>query len=198
MAVNSNTRAVIGGSGVTVIRWSYPGQQSEVIGFARSVTVTAPKAVAPEVPVQPIDRIRPIEVVAAYAQSYGTISLTLTQIYRQDAWQRLAGLSLAQDFTDVSREIAGQTNPHGVVIERWMTPPVPLSGINANNTLNSYSEAFFQCVLTDIGDDVPVDVTTMLLDKVLTFAYAYSIKRYVNSGKQLHKSAPIVNTGEIG
>jgi len=74
--INATNRPAIGGSGVTVMKFG-----GDVVAFCNGVTVTWPSAVAEAVPVQPMDAIRPLEIVTARAIGAGTIALTLTNLY---------------------------------------------------------------------------------------------------------------------
>jgi len=173
------TRPAIGGSGVTVMRWhpyNTVGKKNVPVGgggdakphliaFCRVVSITEPPAVAPPTAVQPLNEIRPTEIVTAGAQTNGTIDLTLYQLYNQQVWQRLAGLGNTTDITDVLRTIDQWGH---LVITRYVQPPVPIGG---TYPATAYQWDYQGCKLASIGDDMPIDVTTMVLEKDLTFWY---------------------------
>jgi len=157
-------RAAIGGGGVTVMKWD-----TNIIGFCTVVQVTYPSAVATEVPVQPLDAIRPLEIVTSKAISGGTIQLTLTTLYNQNIWDRLAGLAGAIDLADIFKYIQdhyyGAGKPGELVIHRVIYPAV--------GKKDSYIESFHGCVVTQVADGLSITKETMLMDRQLTLAYTH-------------------------
>ena len=174
VTASSNWRPYVGGSATTTFRWAFPGQTAQVIAFASQVQVTEPPPVADPQVIHPLDKKRPVEIVTAGAQTNGTITLTLTQLYNESVWQRLAGLANSQDITDITRTIAGQNG--GLQIVRRIEPLVP------NHP--AYEETYFNCVIQSVGDDMPVTIETMSVTKDLTLWFTHSIKGFVNGGSQ--------------
>lgn len=160
------------------MRWE-PGQnagsnlQPAIIAFCRVLSVTEPQPVAPPTVVQPLDQIRPVEIVTAGAQGNGTITITLTQLYNQQIWQRLAGLNDSMDLVDILRTMSGWGD---VNIVKYVNPPVP--------NHKPYTQTYIGCKLATIGDDQPIDITTAVVEKDLTFWYKHYLFSPIASGQK--------------
>lgn len=177
----STFRPAVYGSGITVLTWAWQGKNEQVIAFAQDVTVRVPQPVSTPVAVQPLNQMRPVEIVTAQAQGHGEIDVNLTQLYNYEAWQRLAGLANSQDIADICRTVAGQSG--GIMIKRLVTPPLP--------NFSPYYDLFYNCQVASIGDDQLVDVTTMIVNKMITFWYTHYTKSYINGGKQQYDTPTV-------
>lgn len=168
-------RAQVGGSALAVLKWGFPGEKQQTIAFAREFTNRPPHPVAEKQAVQPLDQVRPIEVVTAYAQGHGELDIVLYQLYNFEVWQRLKGIANSQDFVDIARSVVSQNA--GISVIRYVTPPVP------NHA--PYQEQYFNCVVADYSDDQPINIATMLIERTLTLAYTHAKKDYINNNSFL-------------
>ena len=177
-----NQRVRVGGSGFTVFHWNPGGGESDkVIGFAREVRVAGVQPVAPPSVIQPLNMAQPAEIVTPGAHTNGTLTLVLTDLYNQAVWQRLAGLTGAQDVVDIMRIIASRGQ--GVKITKWVKPPSGLANEGFDPTPgNGYAETFFDCVIARVGDDEIINIATMEVEKEVEVWYTYSKKLWINGG----------------
>ena len=152
--------------GFTVFHW-----QNAVIGYADQVQVTAVAPVTEAVAVQPMNALRPLEIATPRAHGHGTIILTLTELYNQAVWQRLAGLSKSNDIIDIMEFMAGLDD--GVKITRYVEPP---SGAG-----DTYNETYYNCMIVRATDDESIRIDTMLLNKELEVWYTYSKKNWIDA-----------------
>jgi len=161
-----NQRVRVVGSGFTVFHWNFPGSGNTVIAFAKEVSVSSVQPVGTGFEViQPLNSTRPIEIITPGAHGAGQLTLTLTELYNKKVWQRLAGLTGANNIIDIMRIIA--ENGEGVKITRTIKPP---SGIGGANQITTYHD----CVVTQMGDDETVGIETMSVNKVMTVMYTYA------------------------
>jgi len=153
-------RPAIGGAGVTVMQFG-----GEVIAFCNGVTVTWPSAVAEAVAVQPMDAIRPLEIVTARAIGMGTISLTLTNLYNQQIWDRLGGGKIAggDDLADIFQQVELEYGGGGLTVQRVIQPPVKNGKI--------YIESFQGCVITNVADGQSITSASMLVDRTISISF---------------------------
>ena len=161
--INANTRPAIGGGGVTVMKWD-----GQIVGFCNGVVVTYPTAVSPEVTVQPLDAVRPVEIITSVAIGGGTIAFTLTSLYNQQIWDRLVNIAGTNDLADIFqivREVYQTGKGNGFTVQRIIYPPV-------GNSAPAYSEEFLGCVVTQVADGLTINTQTMLMDKQMTVAFA--------------------------
>lgn len=167
-------RVRVGGSGFTVFQWK-DNSGTHLIGYAENVTVTPVQPVAQPVPIQPLNAQRPLEIITPGAHSYGTIQLTLTELYDEAIWQRMAILANSQDIVDIMRTLAAQQN--GVTVTKTVRPGHLPTG------QGHYSETFFGIVVASVEDNgEALDVTTMALPKNMTLWYTHSKKSWINGG----------------
>ena len=166
-------RVRVPGSGFTVFTWN-DGNGDQIIAFAQQIEVAGVTPVAPAQAIQPLNATNPVEIVTPGAHTYGVITLTLTELYNQSVWQRLAGLANSQNVVQIMQTIAA--NNKGVTISRVINPPAGIS------TQGSYLESYYNCVITDVADNEQIDITTMVLNKVITVWYTSSFKSWITGG----------------
>lgn len=157
--IDTGYRPAIGGAGVTVMKFD-----NDIVAFCNGVTVTWPSAVAEAVPVQPMDAIRPLEIVTARAIGMGTISLTLTNLYNTQIWDRLGGGKIAggDDLADIFQQVQ-LTYPGGFTVQRVIQPPVKNGQI--------YIESFQGCVITNVADGQAITSASMLVDRTISISF---------------------------
>lgn len=163
------------GSGRTVFHWD-DGAGERIIAFANQVQTFGVTPVADPQVIHPMNATRPVEIVTPMAHTNGRIVLTLTELYNQAVWQRLASLTNANDIVDIMTTIAAMNN--GIKISRYVTPPTGVGG-------SPYLETFHECVVTRIQDDETITVETMTVDKEVELWYTYNIKHYINSPRDV-------------
>lgn len=151
--------------GFTVFHWN-SGSGNEVIAFADEVRVAAVTPVAPAQVIQPLNYLRPAEIVTPRAHTNGVITLVLTELYNEAVWQRLAGLSNSRDIIDIMEYVAGLDN--GIRVTKFVRTP---KGAD-------YYETFHNCVVTRVQDDEAIRIDTMVLNKEIELWYTHSIKNY--------------------
>ncbi len=152
------------GGGFTVFHW-----QNAVIGYADQVQVTSVPPVTGAVAVQPMNALRPLEIAVPRAHGHGTIVLTLTELYNQAIWQRLAGLSKSNDIIDIMEYMAGLDD--GVKVTRYIEPPRG----------ETYSETYFNCMIVRADDNETIRIDSMIQNKELEVWYTYSKKNWIDA-----------------
>jgi hypothetical protein len=152
----------VAGSGFT---WfNYHGT---VVGFAQAITISSPAPVADAVAVHPLNYRRPVEIVTPRAIGAGTLTVTGYEVWNASVWHRLAGLKDAIDLADVFQVMWNSGNSDlqaNVVID-----PPPGKGSGGAK----YFRTYHGIKITNINDDEQIDITTMLLQKTITFMYTY-------------------------
>jgi hypothetical protein len=167
-------RTRVPGSGFTVMTW-----QGKVIGMIERLQVQAVRPVADAEPIQPINAIRPIEIVTAGAHGPGTLILSITELYGQSIWQQFPELAQSQDIADVMRTVAALDPNNGIKVQRVIVPPF--------TPTRQYVETYFNCVVTDLPDSETVDVTTVRIEKDITVMYTHSSKSWINGGRRANQ-----------
>ena len=165
--------ARVGGSGFTWFNF-----KGTVVGFAQAIGYTSPTPVAEPQPIQPLNYRRPAEIVVPRAIGPGTITVTMFELWNKPVWARLAGMEDAVDLADVFESIwrdpAADVQAH-VVID------VPRKR-GGGTREGKHFKTFHQVVLTDIRDDETIDITTMSMQKPVTFQYAWQSDTRIGGG----------------
>lgn len=154
------------GGGYTVFHWG-----NTVIAWAQSVQVTPVRAIVEATPVQPMNALRPLEIVTPRASTYGTIILTKLELWNKSVWQDLSGLANSNDIIDIFEYVAGLNNP--ITVTKYIRTP--------NNIGNDRYEQFFNVVVADIDDGETIDITTLTIPKTITLWYTHSTKSWINA-----------------
>ncbi len=180
----AGTRKVRVVGGYTVFHWSVDGggeEPQEVIGFADTVRVASVTPVAPAQSIQPLNALRPAEIITSRAHTYGTITLVLTELYNYAVWQRLAGLSGSRDIIDIMEYLAGVNN--GARITKFVRTPGKNTG--------DYYDTFHNCVITRVQDDEEVRIDTMSVNKEIEVWYTHATKHRYKGGISSNVRPPV-------
>jgi hypothetical protein len=146
MPIPGSRTRVAGGS--TAFHWD-DGTGEKVIAFAQIVSVQSVTPVADSQVIQPMNALRPVEIATPIAHREGRIILTLTDLYNQAVWQRLAGLTDSNDIADIMQHVAALDN--GIKISKWVVPPPGVGGSSFDT--GTYLETFHNAVITRVQDD---------------------------------------------
>lgn len=157
------------GGGFTVFHWSNTTDPGGVIAVADRVQVASVTPVTGAVAVQPMNALRPMEIVTPRAHTNGVITLTLTDLYNQSVWDRLAGLAGSNDIIDIMEYMAGLDQ--GVMITKYVEPP---NG-------KPYSETFYNCMIVRADDNEDIRIDTMVINKDVEVWYTHSRKSIATS-----------------
>lgn len=168
-------RARVGGSGFTTFLW-----ENQIIAFARQVSIQSPTGVGPgTVPIHPLDRPYPVELVTPMAATMGGITLELYELYGANVWERLAGLgsggSGPVDLVGIFRAVANATRPIRIV--KMIKPPrlrgALLATSSGGSKANYYTEEYHNCVVSQVEDGETIEVGTMEVLKRMTVNYTH-------------------------
>lgn len=159
-------RTRVGGSGFTIFIWN-----SQPIAFARQVGYVSPTPVgAGPTPIQPIDSPYVLEIITPAAQTIGSITLELYELYNQKVWWQLKELTGAVDLVNIFIIIASLSQP--VTMNKLISPPnIGQGGNAATNRGASYFETYHDCVITNVEDGETIEIGTMEITKRITVAY---------------------------
>jgi hypothetical protein len=155
---------------------------NSIIGFADQIATVSPTPVgAGATPIQPLDSAYAVEIVTPAAQTVGTITLELTELYNQKVWERLAGLAGAPDLVNIFIRVAA-FGLGGIQVAKVIRPPLltgatpanPLSAgdiakIEAGNT--PYGEIYNGVVITNVEDGETISIGALNITKRITMAY---------------------------
>lgn len=147
------------GSNYTTLR--YAGQN---IAYLEAVQDMGQRPVNTVQSVHPLGYRHPIEFVTPRAVQYGTLVLTIRELWNEEIWEQMAGLSGTKDIVEVFERLAQQQNY--VTCSKIITPP---NG-------QKYGKTYHRCTITDIDDGETFDITTLSVPKRITVAYTHTTK----------------------
>lgn len=154
--------ARVGGSGFTWFTF-----RGTIVGWAQSLGYTSPQPVAEPATIQPLNYRRPAEILVPRAIGGGTLTVTAFEVWNQPVWGRLVGMDTAADLADVF-ELMWQSSDD---LQATVVIDVPKKRQKGN--VDQHVKTFHQVVISDIRDDEQIDITTMAIQKPITFMYAW-------------------------
>jgi hypothetical protein len=153
------TKSRVVGSGNTILL-----QNGREIAFLAEVSDVAPTVVGGPVTIQPLDAKHPVEIITANAVGAGTLTLSLTELWDAEAWQRLINYESAQNLLDVyeANRAKGQIQFKKI--------------IKAPNG-RKRGKIYMGCTITNVAEGETVAIGTM--NKTVTITVMYTHVKYV-------------------
>lgn len=154
------TRVRVAGSGFTT--FNYRGQ---AIAFLDQVEDSGqgPYGGSGVEGIVPIGAEHPIEVVTGRVLDFGSLRLTIRELWNEPVWYQLSGLrGVGESITDVWRALAA--DPAQVSCQMIIKPPA--SSVWRGKT-------YHNCVVTDISDREMITVNALSIPKTITIAYTH-------------------------
>ena len=145
------------GSNFTTFR--YAGKN---IAYLEVVRDSGQAPVAQVQAVHPLGHRHPIEFVTPRAVDYGTLVLSIRELWNEEIWEQMVGLTGAKDIVDVFQRLAEQDNY--VTCSKIITPP---SG-------PKYGKTYHRCVISNISDGEEFSISSMSVPKTITIAYTHT------------------------
>lgn len=158
---NINNRTRVGGSGFTAFFW-----RSEPIGFCRALAHTAPTPVAQPMPIQPLDEPYPIDIVTPAAQTVGSLTMELYELYNRKVWDQLSEIAGSIDLVNIFIKIAESPTP--ITLSKVVFPPKLRGKVG-----KPYADHFHNCVITNVEDGETIQIETLDLSKRITVMYTH-------------------------
>ena len=174
----------VGGSGFTWFQFN-----GKVVAFAQALSHTSPAPVADPVAVQPLNWRRPAEIVVPRAIGMGTLTVTGIELWNQSLWMRLPGLENAIDLADVFQLMWNRGNAD--LTASIVVDPPPGKGSSGGK----YFRTYHGIKVSNIDDSENIDITTMLLNKTVTFVYAYVTRQGKFAGPASARFPSEISTG---
>lgn len=153
-------RTRVGGSGFTAFFWN-----NHPIPFCRQLAYVAPTPVGPgPTPIQPLDEPYVKDIITPAAQTIGTLTMELYELYNRKVWDYFAEIAGEVDLVNIFITLAANKDP--IDIKKVIWPP-KLRGEQGNPTVDT----FHDCVVTNVEDGETVEIGTMEVTKRVTCAF---------------------------
>lgn len=160
----SQTRVV--GSGFSVLRW-----QGQRIAFLENVEDSGQRPHGSVEAVQPLDEEYPIEFAVPKAMNFGTLTMSIRELWDRPVWQHLAGLESAQDLLGVWSVMARM--PGTITCQTIIKPPQ--GGYWRVKT-------YHNVVIAAIQDSESISLGAMTIPRSITCYYTHATRATVGAG----------------
>jgi hypothetical protein len=168
------TKSRIVGSGNTVLQ----AQDGKNIAFLKSVQDTPPTplgggAGGSAVVIQPLDAQYPVEIVTSNAVGAGTLTLTLIEVWEEEAWQRIIGYKDAKSL--VGETAVRGANDSRIIPRKGVfdlnTGDLKLTKIITTPSGVTRGKVYTGCVITNVEEGETVEIGSMTKDVTVTVMY---------------------------
>jgi hypothetical protein len=147
------------------------------VAYASNIQHRSPQALSPAVDIQPLNHIRPKEILTGRAIGRGEITMTVTELYGQRAWSHLTGTfgegyDQFNDLADVFhnfRRFHTEFTPAGT--------PRFIKIIRAPASNGVQAEEYMNIRILDVREDESASVDAMNNELQITIGYTHKINR---------------------
>lgn len=112
--------------------------------------------------VHPLGYTHPVDIVTPRALNGGTLTLTITELWNEEIWEQLQGLTGARTIVDIFNRLA-QTPNYVTCTKLIKHPDGRRSG-----------KIYHRCVITNIQDGDQVTIGSLAVQKNVTISYTHS------------------------
>jgi hypothetical protein len=116
--------------------------------------------------IHPLGYEVPTDIVTSRVLDGGTLTLSIRELWNQEVWEQLQGLTGTKTIVDIFKKLA-QT-PQYVTCTKIITPP---SGSGSR-----YGKIYHRCTIVNAEDGETVQIGALSVAKTLTIAYTHTTK----------------------
>ena len=157
----ANVRVV--GSNYSIFRW-----RGQPIAYLENVSDGGVKPYGAVEAIHPLGFDTPQEFAVPRALSFGTLSLTIRELWEKPVWQHLSGLAAANDILDVWRVLS--QDPTAVTCQTIIKPP---QGNIAR------IKTYHNVVVNSIDDSEQVSLGAMSIARTIGCVYTHATRAVV-------------------
>lgn len=132
------------------------------IAFLETINDSGQPPVAGSEFVQPLGATVPVDIVTSRALRGGTLTLSIKELWNQEVWEQLQGLTGAKTITEIFERLA--RTPNYVTCAKIINPP---SG-------RTYGKVYHRCVITAIQDQETIAIGTLSVNKTIQVSYTHT------------------------
>lgn len=112
--------------------------------------------------IHPLGYTTPTDIVTSRALDGGTLKLMIKELWHQEVWQQLAGLTKSRTIVEIFEKLA--RTPQYITCTKIINPP---DG-------KRYGKVYHKCVIYDIGDGDVVNLGALSVAKEISIAYTHT------------------------
>lgn len=159
MSTNTSTVGRVRNVGSNYTTFQFAGR---AIAFLESIQDTGQVPVVAPQAIHPLGYRHPVDIVTPRAVNAGSLTLTIKELWHQEVWEQMAGLTGAKTIVDIFERLAQM--PNYVTCAKIINPP---SG-------RQYGKVYHRCIITGISDGETVTIGTLAVNKTITVHYTHS------------------------
>jgi hypothetical protein len=114
--------------------------------------------------IHPLGHRTPTDIATGRVLDGGMLTLSIRELWHQEVWEQLRGLTGAKTIVDIFERLAAQ--PNYVTCAKIITPP----------TGPRYGKVYHRCVVATIQDEEEVTIGQLSVAKGLTVAYTHTTR----------------------
>jgi hypothetical protein len=114
--------------------------------------------------IHPIGYRTPTDIVTSRVLDGGTVQLAIREVWHEEVWQQMSGLSGARDIVEIFTALA--RTPQYVTMAKIITPP---DG-------KRYGKTYHRCVIVDVQDGETIQIGSLSVAKGITVAYTHTTR----------------------
>jgi hypothetical protein len=109
--------------------------------------------------IHPLGARTPTDIVTSRVLDGGTLTLVIRELWNQEVWEQMQGLSGAKTIVDIFERLA--RTPQYVTCTKIITPP----------TGRKYGKVYHQCTIVGVNDGDDISIGALSVAKQITVAY---------------------------
>lgn len=133
----------------------------KTIAYLQSFGDSGQTPVASATHIHPLGYRHPIDVVVPRAINGGTLTLRINELWHQEVWEQMQGLSGASTIVDIFERLAN--TPNYVTCTKLITAP---GG-------RRYGKVYHRCVISNITDGEEVTIGSLQIVKNIQVIYTH-------------------------
>jgi len=114
--------------------------------------------------IHPLGYETPTDIVTSRVLDGGTLTLGIRELWNQEVWEQLQGLSGAKTIVDIFKRLAQQ--PQYITCTKIITPP--------QGSGSRYGKVYHRCVIVNVEDGDQVQIGALSVQKGITIAYTHT------------------------
>lgn len=114
--------------------------------------------------IHPLGYTVPSDIVTSRVLDGGIMTLTIRELWHQEVWQQLSGLSNSHDIVEIFKALAA--SPQYITCTKIITPP----------DKKRYGKVYHKCTIVDVVDGDTINIGTLSVAKTITIAYTHTTK----------------------
>lgn len=116
--------------------------------------------------IHPLGYVTPTDIVTSRVLDGGTLTLGIRELWNQEVWEQLQGLSGTSTIVDIFDKLAD--TPQYITCTKIVTPPAGQG--------SRYGKVYHKCTIVNVQDGEQIQIGALSIQKTITIAYTNTTK----------------------